>query len=121
MKRIAILSAVAAVTVAAPAAMAASPSPAASAPAARSATVRHYEGTVLSVDRSSRTFRLHDSQRGTVRIRVTDRTRFERIAGFGSLKRGMTRIESTVHRSGGAWVATAVQRSGGGGKHGADN
>ena len=117
MKRIAILSAlVAGAAVAAPAAMAGAPSPAASA-----AAVRQFEGTVVSVDRSSRSFRLWDSERGTVRIRVTSRTRFERIAGFSGLKRGMTRIESTVRRSGNAWVATEVERSGGGGKHGGDD
>jgi hypothetical protein len=117
MKRIAILSAVAALAVAAPAAMAATPSPAASAPAAGAAAVKHYEGTIVSVNRSNRTFRLRDSERGTVRIRVTSRTRFQQIAGFSSLKRGMTRIEATVHRSGGSWVANTVERSGGGGKH----
>ena len=117
MKRIAILSALlATAVVAAPAAMASAPPPAASA-----AAVRQFEGTVVSVDRSSRSFRLRDSERGTVRIRVTSRTRFERIAGFSGLKRGMTRIESTVRRSGNAWVATEVERSGGGGKHGGDD
>jgi hypothetical protein len=124
MKRIAILAVAAAavtaatpaVTAATPAAMAAAPSPGASA-----AAVRQYEGTVVSVNRSARTFRLRDSERGTVRIRVTSRTRFERIDGFSGLKRGMTRIESTVRRSGGAWVATVVERSGGGGKHGGDD
>lgn len=118
MKRIAILTAlVATAAVAAPTAMAAAPSPAATA----AATVRQYEGTIVSVDRSSRSFRLRDSERGTVRIRVTSRTRFERIAGFSALKRGMTRIESTVRRSNGTWVATVVERSGGGGQHGGDN
>lgn len=78
MKRIAILTAViAAAAMAAPAAMATAPSPVASA-----AAVRQFEGTVVSVDRANRTFRLRDSERGTVRIRVTSRTRFERIAGF---------------------------------------
>jgi hypothetical protein len=30
----------------------------------------------------------------------------------------MTRVEATVRRSGGRWVATLVERSGGGGDHG---
>ena len=51
---------------------------AAGAPAASAAT-REYEGTVVSVDRDSRTFRLRDSERGTVRIKVTSNTRFERV------------------------------------------
>ena len=49
-----------------------------SAPAATAQT-REYEGTVVSVDRASRTFRIHDSERGTIRVRVTSRTRFERV------------------------------------------
>jgi hypothetical protein len=90
------------------------------APAAASAATQ-YEGTVVSVNRDNRTFRLHDSERGTIRIKVTKRTRFERIAGFSGLSKGMTRIEATVHRSNGRWVASEVERSGGGGRHGGDD
>ena len=90
------------------------------APAAAQATTQ-YEGTVVSVNRDNRTFRLHDSERGTIRIKVTSNTRFERIAGFSGLKKGMTRIESTVRRSNGRWVALEVERSGGGGNHGGSN
>ena len=81
-------------------------------------TLRQYEGTVVSVDRDARTFRLRDSERGTVTIRVTRTTRFERVGGFAGLRRGLTGIESTVRRSNGAWVARSVERSGGGGEHG---
>lgn len=88
---------------------------------ASAATVRQFEGTVTSVDRDARTFRLRDSERGTIRIKVTSRTRFERIAGFAGLRRGMTAIEATVVRSNGAWVARAVERSGGGGRHGGED
>jgi hypothetical protein len=89
------------------------------APAASAAT-RHYEGTVVSVDRAARSFRLSDSQRGTVNVKVTGATRFERVS-FSSLRSGARRIEVTVRRSGGAWVAVSVQRSGGGGHHGGDD
>ena len=82
------------------------------------AAVRQFEGTVVSVNRDARTFRLRDTERGTVRIRVTRSTRFERIAGFGGVRAGMTNIESTVRRSNGRWVAIDVERSGGGGEHG---
>ena len=75
----------------------------------------------MSANRDNRTFRLHDSERGTVRIKVTNRTRFERIAGFGSLRKGMTRIEATVRRSNGRWIASDVERSGGGGRRGDDD
>jgi hypothetical protein len=92
---------------------------AAPAPGASAAAARHFEGTVVSVDRASRTFRLNDSERGTMRIKVTSATRFERVGGFAGLKKGMTRIEATVsRRSGGAWIASHVERSGGGGRHG---
>jgi len=89
----------------------------AAAPSASSA-LREFEGTVVSVNRDNRTFRLHDSERGTIRIKVTSRTRFERVAGFSGLRKGMTRIEATVRRSNGRWVALEVERSGGGGEHG---
>jgi hypothetical protein len=105
MRLVALLTTVAAIALAAPAA----------------ASAAEFEGTVVSVNRDNRTFRLHDSERGTVRIKVTRRTRFERIAGFGSLRKGMTRIEATVHHSNGRWVASEVERSGGGGRHGDDD
>jgi hypothetical protein len=88
--------------------------PAASAAPAGSAALREFEGTVVSVNRDARTFRLRD----TVRIRVTRNTRFERIAGLGGLEPGMRNIEAVVKRSDGRWVAREVERSGGGGEHG---
>jgi shikimate kinase len=106
MKRIALIASLAAASLAAPA-------------AASAAT--QYEGTVVSVNRDHRTFRLHDSERGTIRIKVTSRTRFERVAGFSGLRKGMTRIEATVRRADGRWVALEVERSGGGGRHGGDD
>ena len=53
-----------------------------------------------------------------MRIRVTRNTDFERIAGFGALRRGMRNVEATVRRSNDRWVAIDVERSGGGGEHG---
>jgi hypothetical protein len=96
---------------------AAGPAFAAGAPVASSAAARQFEGTVVSVDRGARTFRLRDSERGTARIRVTASTRFQRISGFAGLRAGMKRVEATATRSGGRWVATVVERSGGGGDH----
>ena len=85
-----------------------------------SAATRQYEGTVVSVDRSARTFQLRDSERGTVRVKVVSSTRFERVSGFSGLRAGQRNIEVTVRRSSGRWVAVAVERSGGGGHHGGD-
>jgi hypothetical protein len=91
----------------------------ASAPA--SAAAAEFEGTVVSVNRENRTFRLHDSERGTKRIKVTRNTRFERIAGFRGLRAGMRNIETIAKRRNGRWVAIEVERSGGGGQHGGDD
>jgi len=88
---------------------------------AASAATRQYEGTVVSVDRGARTFKIRDSERGTIRVKVTSSTRFERISGFSALKAGQRNIETTVRRSNGRWVAVAVERSGGGGNHGGDD
>jgi hypothetical protein len=87
---------------------------------AASAATREYEGTVVSVNRDNRTFRLRDSERGTINIRVTRTTRFERVT-FASLRSGQTNIEAVVRRSNGRWVALEVERSGGGGNHGGDD
>ena len=91
----------------------------ATAPAAASAA--EFEGTVLSVNREKRTFRLDDSERGIKRIKVNRNTRFERIDGFRGLRAGMTNIETVVKRRNGRWVAIEVERSGGGGNHGGDD
>jgi hypothetical protein len=92
--------------------------PASAAAPAGSAALREFEGTVVSVNRSARTFRLRDTERGTVRIRVTRNTRFERIAGLAGLQPGMKNVEAVVRRSNGRWIAREVERSGGGGEHG---
>lgn len=94
--------------------------PAAAAPAGAATTVREYEGTVRSVDRGARTFRLDDAERGIVRVKVVASTRFERVT-FAGLRRGLRGIEVTVRRVDGAWVAREVERSGGGGRHGGDD
>lgn len=97
--------------------------PAASSGAAPSANaaLRQFEGTVVSKNGDARTFRLRDSERGTVRIRVTRSTRFERIDGFAGLKVGARNIEATVRRGDDRWIALEVERSGGGGEHGGDD
>ena len=74
MKRIALIAGVTALVLAAPA-------------AAQAAT--QYEGTVASVNRDARTFKLRDTERGTLRIKVRNSTRFERVSGFSGLKAGI--------------------------------
>jgi hypothetical protein len=85
---------------------------------ATASAATQYEGKVVSISKEQRTFRLHDAQRGTIRIKVTRNTTFQRIAGFRALQVGMNRVEATVKRSNGRWVAIHVERSGGGGRHG---
>ena len=116
-RKIAVVAASIAALGATSAAATAAPPAATPAPATQAAT-RQFEGTIVSVNRSARTFRLRDSQRGTVTIKVTSRTRFQRVGGFAGLRAGLTRVEANVRRSNGAWVATFVERSGGGGRHG---
>ena len=99
-------------------ALAGAASTATAAPTAGATALRQFEGTVVSVNRDARTFRLRDSERGTIRIKVTRSTRFERLAGFSALRAGQRNIEATVRRSNGRWIARSVERSGGGGGHG---
>lgn len=85
--------------------------------------LREFEGRVVSVDRSARTFRLHDSERGTKRIKVTRGTRYERVGGLAGLSAGQRGIEVKTRRKtedGRAWIAIEVEKSGGGGEHGDD-
>ena len=88
---------------------------------ATASAATQYEGKVVGISKERKTFRLADAQRGTIRIKVTRNTTFERIAGFGALRVGMNRVEATVKRSNGRWVAVHVERSGGGGRHGGDD
>jgi hypothetical protein len=85
--------------------------------AATASAATQYEGKVVGKSAAKRTFRLNDAERGTIRIKVTRNTRFERIDGFGALRVGMRNVEALVKRSNNRWVAIEVERSGGGGEH----
>jgi hypothetical protein len=89
--------------------------------AATASAATEYEGRVVGKNAENRTFRLNDAERGTIRIKVTRNTAFERIAGFRALRVGMRNVETIVRRSNGRWVALSVERSGGGGRHGGDD
>ena len=86
--------------------------------ASAQAPLREYEGTVVSVNRDAKRFRLQDCERGTVRVHVNRNTRFERINGMAGLRVGMRRVEAKVRRIDGRWIAREVEISGGGGEHG---
>jgi Cu/Ag efflux protein CusF len=81
----------------------------AQAPVSAAAT-RHVEGAVTAVDRSARTLTVRDAERGTLRVRVTATTRFERTT-FSSLRTGQ-RVDVRAKRAGGAWTATKVEPAG---------
>jgi len=84
------------------------------------AAARQFEGTVVSVNRDNRTYKLDDAERGTVRIKVKRATAFERVT-FRTLKAGQRGIEVIAHRADGRWIADSVEKSGGGGEHGGDD
>jgi Domain of unknown function (DUF5666) len=115
MKQIALLTTLSIALVAASTTIAGAAAPASD---AQAAPLREFEGNVVSVNRDARRFRLRDAERGTVRIKVTRRTHFERVDGLAGLKAGMRNIEAKARRNDGRWVAVEVERSGGGGEHG---
>jgi hypothetical protein len=84
------------------------------------AAARQFEGSVVSVNRDNRTFKLDDAERGTVRIKVNRSTDFERVT-FRTLHAGQRGIEVIAHRANDRWVADSVEKSGGGGNHGGDD
>src|SRR4051812_14099276 len=90
-------------------------------PTAASALTRQFEGSVVSVNRDAKTFRIHDSERGTKRIKVVGSTDFEDLSGFSALKSGLKHVEVTAKRRDGRWIASVVERSGGSGHHGDDD
>jgi hypothetical protein len=72
------------------------------------AATRHVEGRVTAIDRSARTFNVRDAERGTLRVKVTATTKFERVT-FRTLRTG-TRVDVRAKRVAGAWNATKVER-----------
>jgi hypothetical protein len=80
------------------------------------AALRHIDGTVVSKNSDSRTFKL-STQSGTVRIKVNSTTKFDRIAGFGSLHKGM-KVEVDAQTTSRGLVAKQIEPQGGGGNSG---
>jgi Ni/Co efflux regulator RcnB len=103
----------------------------ATAPAtATAAATRHVEGRVTAIDRPARTFTVRDAQRGTLEVKVTPSTKFERVT-FSALRTGQ-RVDVRAKRVAGAWNATKVERGSAdsanhdagdahGGRHGGDD
>jgi uncharacterized membrane protein YgcG len=76
--------------------------------------LRHIDGTVVSKNSDNRTFRISTQSGNKIRIKVNGTTKFDRIAGFGALHKGM-RIEVDAQSTADGLVAKQVEPQGGGG------
>jgi Domain of unknown function (DUF5666) len=74
------------------------------------AAVRHAEGRVTAINRTARTFTVRDAERGTLTVKVTRATKFERVT-FASLRTGKL-VDVRAKRVAGAWNATKVEAGG---------
>jgi hypothetical protein len=85
------------------------------------AAVRHLDGTVVSKNANDKSFRL-STQSGNLRIRVTTATVFDRLSGFGALRKGLE-IEVNAKQTANGLVATKIEprESGGNESGGADD
>lgn len=81
-----------------------------------SAALRHVDGTVVSKNGDNRTFKL-STQSGTLQIKVNGTTKFERISGFGALRKGLA-IEVDYAKTSNGLVAKQIETQGGGGSGG---
>lgn len=78
------------------------------------AAVRHIDGTVVSKNTTSKSFQL-STQSGTIRIRVSSTTVFDRISGFSALRKGLE-VEVNAKQTSNGLVATKIEpRTNGGG------
>jgi hypothetical protein len=84
------------------------------------AALRHIDGTVVSKNSDSRTFRISTQSGTKVRIKVNGTTEFERIAGFGALHKGM-RIEVDAQTTPTGLLAKQIEPQGGNGGGGDDD
>ena len=78
------------------------------------AALRHIDGTVVSKNSDTRTFKITTQNGNQVRFKVTGATHFDRIAGFGALRKGM-KIEVDAQPTDNGLVAKNVEPQGGGG------
>jgi Domain of unknown function (DUF5666) len=84
------------------------------------AALRHIDGTVASKDAAGRTFRITTQSGSQLRIKVSASTKFDRIAGFGALHKGLAvEVEAKSTSNGLVAVKVEPRQSGGGG--GADD
>jgi len=77
------------------------------------AAVRHIDGTVVSKNAKDRSFKL-STQSGILRIRVDAATVYERISGFGGLRKGLA-VEVDAKQTSSGLLAKQIETQGGGG------
>lgn len=80
-----------------------------SADAARKGKVREFEGKVVKVNKSKRTFVQRKKGGGKVKIKVKKATRYDDIRGFKAIRKGM-RLETKARYNGKKWVAKKIER-----------
>jgi hypothetical protein len=78
------------------------------------AALRHVDGTVISKNADSRTFKIRTQNGNQLRFKSNGTTKFERIAGFGALHKGM-QVEVDYLRTDSGPLAKQVEPQGGGG------
>lgn len=81
-----------------------------------SAALRHIDGTVVSKNSDNRTFKM-STQSGTVTVKVNGTTKFDRLSGFGALRKGLA-IEVDAAQTSNGLVAKQVEPQGGNGGSG---
>jgi hypothetical protein len=81
--------------------------------------LRHIDGTVVSKNSDNRTFRISTQSGNKIRIKVNGTTKFDRIAGFGALHKGM-RVEVEARSTSNGLVAKQVEPRSGNGSGGND-
>jgi hypothetical protein len=77
--------------------------------AVSAAATRHVEGRVSAIDRSAKTFTVRDAQRGTLKVTVTNQTKFERIT-FTTMRIN-SKVDVRATKTNGVWRATKVERA----------
>lgn len=81
------------------------------------AALRHIDGTVVSKNSDNRTFKLTTQNGNQVRIKVNSATKFDRLAGFGALHKGL-QVEVDAQTTSSGLLAKQVEPRGGGGGNG---
>ncbi len=81
---------------------------------ANAGALKHFDGTVLSKQRSPKQFTLRTEGGQKRTFRVNAGTNFERLSGFGALDRGLA-VQVDAKRTERGLVARKVETAGGGG------